>query len=230
MPARSLSVTKKSSSCTRTPDIVAPDGCETLTVTSVRVGSPPRPVRRTGNSIRCCTSTGAGTRVASPARSPVTEWHVVQRPSPSKYAFPAVAFPLTMSPTVKAGRSTQRVVDPLPKEVHQLHGLRLRQVRTRAATLHRMTFLEKRTEQAAVAIVEHDDRPKQTGRGVRATCGRAMARDAFDTVERPAPGRPPPRLPEADQADRPAAVARWRRGRLRRHGRPGGRTGSARRQ
>src|SRR3954465_5301083 len=64
---------------------------------------------------------------------------------------------------------SQRVVDALPQEVHQINNLRVGQPVPRLSPLHRMSLLEERTKQAAVAIVQYHDRADEAGRRVGAS-------------------------------------------------------------
>ena len=88
---------------------------------------------RTGNSMRCCTSTGAVMRVAMPARSPVSEWQVVHLPVAVEVGLTGLRIAGQDVPDGEERRSPQRVVDTLPEELHQIDGLRLRQLRRSAA-------------------------------------------------------------------------------------------------
>jgi hypothetical protein len=56
---------------------------------------------------------------------------------------------------VEERRAAQRVHDALAEKMRELDDLRIGQAGARLPALQRVTFLEKRTEAAAVAIVQH---------------------------------------------------------------------------
>ena len=82
------------------PDVFSPEGRVTVTVLELRdgVGGAARPAgagpARRGLTMRSCSVIGSYF-APMPARSPVTEWHVLQRPAPLKYAAPATGSPTT---------------------------------------------------------------------------------------------------------------------------------------
>ena len=61
-----------------------------------------------GYSMRCI-SCSPCSRVASPAKSPVGEWHLAQPPAPLKYCLPASALPVCRSATSTNGGSLERL-------------------------------------------------------------------------------------------------------------------------
>ena len=115
------------------------------------------------------------------------EWQVAQRPSPLKYASPALASPTRTSPALERRRAAQRVVDALPDEMREIGDLRVGEAAARRARLHRMPLLQERSDRVAIAIAQHDLRPDQVGAPLGAARAGAVAGDAFRRVDLAAP-------------------------------------------
>src|SRR4029078_10673477 len=65
-----------------------------------RPPAPPRPTHPPPATHESCNCTGSEIRVATPCRSPVSEWHELHLAA--KYALPALASPTTMLSTTGA--------------------------------------------------------------------------------------------------------------------------------